>query len=268
MDSLHRSTLIYSLAIGATSWLLASGSVLAEETQSQPQPTPSPVQTSGSSTQPVVFNPPPGLGMPGNREGGGSRGCGSEAFEPPLTALIPESNMGLTTAERPSFFWLTPNTQAPIEFVLNNAAEENLYSTFLTGNSGVEISSFTLPAEVDPLELNQDYHWYVAVICNRNARSADIVIDGWIRRVALEPEVDIQLKNPDPIQRISIYADHGLWYNAVSQLMDQVGQNPTNPRNLDLWTDLWTAVDLGPEGIGLPLRPVETLSFSSEISRP
>lgn len=189
---------------------------------------------------------PSGRGMPGRREGGGTRG-GCLAQQPTLTALMPSTNSGTTLAEQPTFFWYVPeNTAAAAEFVLLNAENQPIYQVTLPISSQAGILSLTLPADRSSpsLTLNQPYRWYFSLICDPLDRSADSFTSGWIERIQPTPALTQALSTATPDQKPALYAEAGLWYDALTSIATLRQADPQNPDLITQWQTLLNSVDL------------------------
>lgn len=211
---------------------------------------------------------PPDRGLPGQRRGGGTRSGGNEcvsADRPKLTAVLPRSNLGLTTAAYPRFFWYSPSTQIQtaefqlyqIEDVADFTATETLIfsSQFQTGGQ-VGIASFTLPqgAGLPALERDRPYYWELTLICHEN-RNQDATVSGWVERVDLEPTIanrlqqlqaDPELANQPPVQQqaIEILGASGLWIDTLDSMMQLRCQAAVPSFAETQWQDFLVAVDL------------------------
>lgn len=189
---------------------------------------------------------PPSRGLPGRREGGGTRGDCLNSQQR-LTALMPDTNFGKTTAEYPTFFWYIPNIHPEAaEFVLLDEEDNELYRTRfrVTGDSGV--IRLSLPEEVGmpPLEVGKDYHWYFSLVCDDVDRSGDSYTEGWIQRVEPSELLLAQLDTAAASDRPAIYAAAGIWYDAVTSLADLRRANPQNPSFVRDWRTLLGSVEL------------------------
>ncbi|MDZ4877323.1 MAG: hypothetical protein CLLPBCKN_006758 [Chroococcidiopsis cubana SAG 39.79] len=190
-----------------------------------------------------------GYGRPGRRTGGGSRSpC--PPIDPPLTALIPENNLGKTVAEHPSFLFYTPYSSQQAqsgEFVLQSEQGEDIYRTGITLPQTPGIVSLNIPSTVAPLEINQSYRWYFKVYCESPQTSTPIFVEGWVQRVALTPTLKSQLL-AGKAQDYAIYAANGIWYDALAHLAQLRRTNGVNPQLERSWADL-----LNTKGVGLEL---------------
>lgn len=188
-------------------------------------------------------------GLPGRREGGGTRGgCLSQASQPlALTALMPNTNTGLTVAEYPSFFWYVPqNTAAAAEFVLLDQANVEVYKTLLPVSQQSGVLSLSLPADgsVPALEVGKSYRWYFSLICDPLDRSADSFTSGWIQRVEPSSTLTQALTSAAAEEKPIIYVNAGIWYEAVAALVELRREQPQNSQVLTQWQTLLHSVGL------------------------
>lgn len=196
----------------------------------------------------IRFNSP-SIGAPGNREAGASRSAPCAASDRGLVALLPETNLGLTTQAYPTFFaYLPPSTATTAEFVLyHEGTDELVYSTSfeITGDAG--IASIQLPQQAGqmPLEVGESYYWYFTVVCDTADRSADMTVQGGVQRVAPDSSLLNQVQTAQPQEIPIIYAEAGIWHEALSTLVELSRANPDDPTvnaNLD---ELLGSVGLG-----------------------
>lgn len=209
-----------------------------------------------------AFRPPRGTGAPApvNTVSGGTRQGEDEELgrcipgNRSLVALVPTSGIGETVAEYPTVSWYLPQTTASaLEFVVRDANVNDVYRTQYALPKATQnvvtspgIRSLTLPAFADlsPLEIGQDYHWELALICDSLDRSADIVVEGWIRRVKPNPTLALPSQPTTPQERLAYYADARLWYETVETLVELRRTQPNNPALADAWKTLFSSVGL------------------------
>lgn len=195
----------------------------------------------------------PKRGMPGRRAGGGTRGddCiqGSVPF---LLALLPRTNLGLTTHAYPSFFWYVPQTtaqQAEFQlFQVNGDTQDSqlLYQTTVPITGGNQIASLTLPqSDVSPLVIGQDYQWSLALICDPANRDRDLRVEGWIQRVT-DNWASTEGLAVNPYDRIAHYAKQGIWFDALATLHDLRCQRPQDEILAASWENFLGSVGLQP----------------------
>lgn len=204
--------------------------------------------------------PPPDRSAPGNRGEGASRGC--IAGNQPLTALVPiyeqtlDANQGtitqvwgLTSAEHPRFWFYVPyesNSVRAIEFVLQDDRDETLYRTSVSIPSKVGIVGVQVPSTANPLEPNRQYHWFfkVRAACDPNQPETLEYVEGWVQRQSLDAALRDRISQASPQQRAALYAEKGIWHDALTTLAQQRSANPNDGAIAKDWTDLLRAVGL------------------------
>jgi Domain of Unknown Function (DUF928) len=187
-----------------------------------------------------------GDGRPGDRKGGASR-TGEESLgncpmlASDLTALIPETNLGLTVDGHPTFWFYVPYDTQDVSYatfmLLDEEQNQVLAAPISVPLSGVPgVIGVTLPASSKELEMDQEYHWYFTLECNSKEASSNPHVHGWVKRIA-------PIAGIEPNDYIA-YGEHGIWYNALTSLVrmrQQDGQNLTVQQD---WADLLKAVQL------------------------
>ena len=89
------------------------------------------------------------------------------------------------------------------------------------------IHAFRLADHGVALKPGVEYQWFVAVVHNAAQRSNDVLAGGTIKRVTDNP-VQAQLKQASPAQLPAIYAEAGIWYDAIDQLSTQISANQSD----------------------------------------
>lgn len=216
------------------------------------------------------YQPPAGLGAPSRTAGAGTRS--SERSCPvvgkPLTALLPTSRFGVTVTPYPAFFVyvpaLSPQTPPlPVEFLLEDSNGNEIYKANFQTNGTSGIVTLNLPAQggLAPLEVGQNYKWSFSIICQGNERSRDISVEGWVKRVALNPALGNQLKLASPQKQVELYAEAELWQDALATLVQLRRSYPNDSAIALSWQKLMSAA-------GLDNLAQESLLPSSTPGRP
>ncbi len=169
-----------------------------------------------------TYIPASDIGLPGRREGGGTRGgCASSTHQ--LTAIAPEQNFGYTTDPFPTMHWYVPAfSQETAEFVLYTEEGTEVYATSFVIDGPDGIVSLGLPehANLPPLALGQKYRWQFSVICQGDSGTVPSIsfTEGWIERIELEADLDAQLEQASELEKIVLLAENGIWFDAVDAL--------------------------------------------------
>lgn len=184
----------------------------------------------GNGDRPGSFNyTPPGRGAPKVRISGAARG-GDES-QPSLWVLAPD-HVGLTTQASPTLFWYQSETTGlPIVFSLSQAGaiepllEFAVVGSRLHGQVGVDLTEFGVC-----LEPGREYRWVVAIVPDVDKRSKDVLTEGRIRRTSASAQIEKELKGADAAREASVYARHGIWYDALQILNKQIDRYPDDRR--------------------------------------
>ena len=140
---------------------------------------------------------PPEQGVPGRREGGGTRGLECPTATTALTALIPQSTMGQTISAKPTFFYYLPVAlDKTVQFELADERDKTLYKKsfrMVTSRPGIVSVSLGSDGNSPALEVGKNYQWYFTIKCNPKNYTDDVLVSGWINRTALAPTVKTEL---------------------------------------------------------------------------
>ena len=167
---------------------------------------------------------PPMRGAPASRVGGGSRGGSVGDFV--LNVLAPD-HTGVTTQAQPTLYWYASGPSiAKLEVtVIADAAELPVLSQNINLASG-GVQSFDLAKHGVILKPDTEYEWYVSVVPDPNQRSQDITSGGTIRRVSPDAAVQARVAAVGERQAPMIYAEAGLWYDAIEALSHLIELHP------------------------------------------
>ena len=172
---------------------------------------------------------PPYRGTPRRTQGAGTRGD-DESKEVTLKLLVPNDHTGQTLSSHPTFFWYVSEIpEEPVEFALveSGVAQPIFVEQLQLEKAG--IIRMEMPKNLPELVPGKEYRWTVSLVSNANRRSNDTFAQSWIKRVAETPALKQQLaKAKSARDRASIYAQAGLWYDAVNVLLNAQSTNPTN----------------------------------------
>jgi hypothetical protein len=195
---------------------------------------------------------PPVRSAPGGRVGGSTRGPGTP---PTLSALAPD-HTGLTIQEQPSLYWyLSKPTSYPIEFtIIDDRAiqpliERRLSGSLQPGMQRVRLAEYGLRLSVDVL-----YRWSVALVVDPDNRSRDVIAGGAIERIAPPTELRAKLARAGKTRAPYLYAEAGLWYDALAAISDLIDAAPNDQVLRQERASLLEQVGL-PQIAELDLRP-------------
>lgn len=183
----------------------------------------------------------PDLRAPGNRESGSTRSNTCIDPEDNLIALTPDSNYGLTQEGYPTFYAYLPANNAKLaKFIMYNEETNDLVyegQFSIKGESGIVGVSLPDNGIQRPLEVGESYVWYLTLVCDPAAidQSGNAVIEATVARVTTLGDVAGVSAEVLP----SLYAEAGLWYDALDASADLKHLN-----NDASWNFLLNAVEL------------------------
>jgi hypothetical protein len=170
------------------------------------------------------YNPPPKPSRPSVPTGStGTRGGCEGGSATALTILAPLSHAGQTVSQRPTFVWFVPDAKSyPIEFSLFELNEKGkgkqLETVKLQSSQGV--MQLVLPKTKSTLAVGSQYIWQVAILCDPNHPSSDLVAEAVIEVVGMPPQLKSALsQTKDPLARAQLYAEAGFWYDALGETL-------------------------------------------------
>jgi hypothetical protein len=184
---------------------------------------------------PLLYTPP--AGSAALEYLGGLRSSGPDM--PILQALAP-THVGHTLRASPTLYWYSSmETDARVAFVLADtvsvdpALEVTLASPVPAGIHAVRLEDHGVL-----LEPGTEYRWFVTISAVDGDPSAGIVTRGSIERVAPSVELETRLEAAEPGERGRIYAEQGLWYDALAFISEGIGREPEDARLRELRAEL------------------------------
>ena len=180
-------------------------------------------QTAGAGAP--VYRPP-ARGAPAGRIGGGTRGV---AVGVQVSALVPD-HVGQTASEQPTVYWyLTREASDTVEVTLIDQVgtrpllEHRLPPPVRAGIHGLRLADHGVR-----LVPGTTYQWSVAIVRDAERRSRDVLSVGFIERVEVPTALGQRLAQASPAERVSMYAEAGLWYDALALLSERIEAAPTD----------------------------------------
>jgi hypothetical protein len=171
---------------------------------------------------------PPLRGSPTGRVGGGTRGMTErESFS--LQVLAPD-HIGLTIQDQPCLYWyVSKPIPYPVELtVIERNAVKPLLEKIIKGPDKGGIQFIRLADYAVHLRRNVPYKWFVTLVTDAEHRSKDILAGGIIKSVEPPPSLSAKLKGADSGKAPYIYAEEGLWYDALGAISGMIDASPNN----------------------------------------
>jgi len=185
---------------------------------------------------------PPMRGAPARRMAGSTRGAGG--VDATLHVLAPD-HVGLTAAARPSLYWYLSQPVAvrvEVAVISEDAIDPLLEVAFDAGTAG--INRVSLADHGIEIAEDAEVEWSVAIVIDPAQRSKDIFTTGALKRVALEPALTEKLALASAEDRVALYAENGLWYDAIEAVSALIDVAPGEARWRGLRADFLDQVGL------------------------
>jgi hypothetical protein len=174
---------------------------------------------------------------------GGSRGAGDAALS--LDVLAPDE-VGTTTMAQPSLFWFQSKpAEATFELtLLQDGKVKPLVHVMVERSTKAGIQRVKLADHNVQLTPGIEYQWVVALITDPNNRSSDLVASGVIKRVEPSAELKQKVSGASADALAGVYAESGIWYDALAVLCDQIDAKPGDKALRQARVDLLKQVGL------------------------
>ncbi len=170
---------------------------------------------------------PPLRGAPAGRVGGGTRGAGErESFS--LLVLAPD-HVGYTTDTQPCLYWfISRTTSYPVELTITEKRGVTpLVQKVIKTPENPGIQAVCLADLGVKLRKNVQYNWFVSLLTDAE-RSRDILAGGILENIDPPATVAGKLATADSSALPMVYAEEGLWYDALEALSRSIALSPNN----------------------------------------
>ena len=205
-------------------------------------------ETIGAGTR---FKPPVDDQTNPETRGAGTRGSSCFLPKQVITSLLPANQSGLTLNKHPTFFWHIPQTSVKTaEFAIitdgnkRDGEETVVYETTLSLPQQSGIISLTLPKKVEALKTNTNYRWYFTIICDDEDSSNNPYVEGLVKRIPAQLKLSTSLSNANLLQMANLYAQAGIWHDALTSLVKLRCNQPNNPKVKLHWQQFLDSVKL------------------------
>jgi len=199
------------------------------DSESTPAPEPAPEPPPSEAKTPVYRPPKPTRGsFPRNLTGAATRGHG--APDAPLVVALAPDHLGLTVNEQPNLYWyLGSDSAIRVDFTLIDEKSVNpLLEITVAGPLRGGIHAVRLADHGLSLEPGRWYEWSVAVVTGGRDPSEDRISRGFITRTSVPAGLTQELNARGPREAVNVFAESGLWYDAITALSVGIEAKPKN----------------------------------------
>ncbi len=228
---------------------IALGLILAPLAAAAPpaiQPQPSSILQNRGTFQISQSFKPPNRGTLPPTAGGATRGNSCVPNHKKPISLIPKERLGLTFSANPTFYWHIPSSPAKTAkfLILTGDDVDVVYEATIPLSAKSGIISYVLPKNAPSLEIGKRYHWFLTLDCNPSNPSVNPITEGWTERISPDAALLKQIEKADLKTRASLYADSGIWHEAVTTLATLRRTNPQDSGAIANWNELLKSVGL------------------------
>lgn len=206
------------------------------------------VPSAQAQSRKVRYVPPSNLDAPKSSSSGITRADNFIALEPiPSSTDSDRLPVPQTTAERPTIYLISPKVSGDGIFTLleqNNQlipSQKVVYRKNFSLQNEAGVIAFKIPDDAPILEIGKIYRWKIVF----GPDSESKITYGAIKRVRPTTKLINQLTTiSKPIERAAIFAQEGIWFEAVQTLAEAQQPVPKNAEVVDEWTDLMKSANL------------------------
>ena len=173
--------------------------------------------------------------------GSGSRGgnsCQSSWQKDSLVLLVPEAEVvHLTASDAPSFYFYARIDEKPstVKFNLVNPVKRSqnplVQKTITIDKSGI----YRIDLE-DKIELDTDelYLWQIGIPCKGDSDRYQQILRAGIEKIEMSESLKREIESAESTRKTQIYAEQGLWYDALNSADREDFQQLIIQANIDL----------------------------------
>jgi hypothetical protein len=152
---------------------------------------------------------------------------------------------GTTISQHPTFWvYLSQSTARQLEFLLLDEADNVLHQERIAIEGSSQILRIKLGKNSPPLEVGKTYNWVLVKLCDEEDPSRNPFVEGLIQRVEPGAPLTQRLKKANLLGRARLYAEAGIWFEALAAMAELRCQNPTSLSVAADWSGLLKAIDL------------------------
>ena len=183
--------------------------------------------TMASTTPPPPVYKPRRESTPRGRIDGISRG--GPKGDVVLRVLAPD-HVGFTVKSEPTLFWyLSKPIAVPVEFALVDTRKiPPVVEKALPAPTRSGVQRIALKDLGQSLEPGVEYYWSISLVLDADSRSQDVMARGTIERIPFDEALMLDLVRPCTRDIVYLYAERGVWYDAIGCVMDLLDPSPND----------------------------------------
>ncbi|MDX2100075.1 MAG: DUF928 domain-containing protein [Leptolyngbyaceae cyanobacterium bins.59] len=175
--------------------------------------------------------------------------------------ILTPGPVDMTLSDYPTFWFYIQSmpVKTPMQFTLQVpdpkalTRDRQIYTTrFEVGGTG--LVGVQMPKTVEALKIGETYTWQMRIECTPGDPSGDVTLESWVQRVdpsrmQASPDFDPKaivrkLTQAPEREKPFLYAELGVWQDAVTALIDLQRKQPNNQDLKENWRELLTQTQL------------------------
>jgi hypothetical protein len=146
-----------------------------------------------------------------------------------LRVLAPD-HVGFTVKSEPTLYWyVSKPTGVPVEFTLVDTRKiPPVVEKALPAPARSGVQRIVLKDLGQALEPGVEYYWSISLITDPDSRSQDVMARGTIERIPFDEALMLDLVRPCTRDIVYLYAERGVWYDAIGCVMELLDPSPND----------------------------------------
>ena len=188
------------------------------------------------------------------------RGSNCPKSNKSLLALVPKWHLALTVNESPNLWFYVPYSPDVIksaELTLWDEEQNKISEIVYSIQNTPGIAQINVPEKL--LEVDKRYKVGFSITCYKQDDGIETtnilpVVETWLKRVDLDNNLANQVKTATPREKYTLYAANGIWYEALTELIELKESQNNDEQVTKDWQDLLNQSEVNlPELISEPI---------------
>ncbi len=191
--------------------------------------------------------------------------CGEHNQE--IAYLLGDKNREFTLSAYPTFWFYIPNSLEKVSQLKFEVKEletgKKVYHRTVSATKMSGVIGISIPPEPQyAVAPNVNYSWSVEVDCKNSNHESVMLLEGWLHRLPLNPDLQNQLAAVPDTEKHTVYFQHDLLYDALNDLAQLRIAEPNNSQFKNSWNEL--LVELGWRDLGQGFKSIadDTVPYS------
>jgi hypothetical protein len=144
--------------------------------------------------------------------------------------ILAPDHLGYTTEEQPTLYWYLaePTTTRIVFTIRDETSVQPLVDVELTSPAKAGVQPVRLAEHGVKLRPGASYQWFISLVPDPARRSKDFTVGAWISRREPDAALRARLAEAKNGRKESIYAQSGLWYDAIGVLSSRIASAPSD----------------------------------------